>query len=70
MVYIIAIDLNFDLSVAAFLCLENPIVIKTTAIRFINGCSNAYNLNVLSFIATEKDCTKGETKYNMIPTNS
>src|SRR5690554_1013692 len=70
MAYIIAIDLNFALSVAAFLCLENPMVIKITAIRLISGCSSAYNLNVLSFIATEKDCNEGVTKDNMRPTNS
>ena len=53
--YIMAIDLNFALLVVAFLCLEKPTVINITAIILINGCSKAYNLNVLSFIATEKD---------------
>src|SRR5690606_10324552 len=67
MVYGIAIDLNLARLDCAFLCFEKPMVLNIIAIILIKGCSKAYNRKLLSFIATEKDCTLGDVKYKNNP---
>lgn len=44
----IKIDLNLDWLESAFLCLDQPIVIKVIAIILVSGCSNEVNLAVFS----------------------
>ncbi len=44
--------LYFLLSLPNLLILEYPIVINTTAISIIKGCSTIYNLDAFSFIAS------------------
>src|SRR5690606_28306406 len=50
--YINQIDLNLALSVAAVLCFENPIVIKTIEMMLISGCSMIYKRNSEFFITS------------------
>ena len=59
--------LNFASLVAAFLCFDQPTVIKIIAMIFIKGCSNHVNLTSDSAICPIDAETSGETKYKMKP---
>ena len=61
-------QLNFALAVVAFLCFDQPIVIKTIAKIFIIGCSNHVNLTSDSAIWPIEAEPSGETKYKIKPT--
>ena len=65
-----AIDLNFNSLETAFLCLDQPIVIKTIAMILINGCSKEVNRSEASFIWPNAADPSGDTKYNTNPTNN
>ena len=62
--------LNFDSLVNNFLCLDQPIVIRTIAMILINGCSKDVRRNALSAICPNEAKPQGDTKYKMIPTNN
>ena len=56
--------------VVAFLCFDQPIVIKTIAKIFIIGCSNHVNLTSDSAIWPIEAEPSGETKYKIKPTTN
>ena len=62
--------LHFASLVVAFLCFNQPIVIKAMAIIFINGCSNHVNLTSDSAICPIEAEPRGDTKYKIKPTNN
>ncbi len=65
-----AIDLNLASLVVAFLCFDQPMVIRVMAIIFVNGCSKEVNLKAASFICPKTAEPKGDTKYKIKPTNN
>lgn len=60
-------DLNFKSLAIAFLWRDQPIVIRTIAKIFSNGCSNAVSRNAESSMEPSESNPFGETKYNMNP---
>lgn len=62
--------LNFDSVDIIFLCLDQPIVIKTIAMIFISGCSSEVRRNALSAICPKEAKPNGDTKYKRIPINN
>lgn len=62
--------LNLDSLETAFLCLDQPIVISTIAIKLSKGCSNEVNRKAASFICPKEANPNGETKYKTKPTRS
>jgi hypothetical protein len=62
-------NLNLESLFVAFLCIDHPIVINVSAIRFITGCSIEVNLLVASDMLMESK-PNGETKYRIKPTNN
>lgn len=63
-------DLNFEVLSAAFLCFDQPIVIKTIAIILIRGCSNEVNRKAAFFISPKAEKPNGDRKYKINPTNN
>ena len=58
------------LEVVIFLCLDHPIVIRTTAIILIRGCSNEVSRAVGSLISPKDLNPREDTKYKTSPNKS
>ena len=68
-----AMRLNFKVASSVFLCLDQPMVIKTIAIMLINGCSTASKRAAEFYPPIPRVCMAlkplAETKYKIKPTN-
>ena len=59
--------LNFFLPSNAFLCLDQPIVMRIIAIILISGCSKEVSRKAAFFISPKADKPKGDRKYKTKP---